>query len=233
MGINYKTKKEIILETACNDPFLKIDDISKIAKTTSPYVRTILSEANLSLMELRKNYVKKIEAAKYKNTDKLILNYLENSSYQSKRDIKIIDKLIINSPVDIQDIIPGKKNDFIYQSYKLDYERQGWSLCTVFLEKNFFALDDRGFSYKDLTVSLEEHLNKEALSFSDMDINVDISVGQINEILDISNLCPILRIKQTIKYESEILLLILLYFDTRKIVFSIKHNGEIIIRKKA
>lgn len=56
-----ETKKEFIIRVAKNDPFLKIEEIADQAKTTQRYVRTILSEANLSLMNLREEYARKME----------------------------------------------------------------------------------------------------------------------------------------------------------------------------
>ncbi len=60
-SISSETKKEYIVRLAKEDPFLKIEEISKLAKTTPRYVRTILSEANLSLMNLREEYARKME----------------------------------------------------------------------------------------------------------------------------------------------------------------------------
>lgn len=56
-----ETKKEIILALARRDPFLKIEEIARQAGTTPRYVRTILSEARLSLMELRKEYARTMQ----------------------------------------------------------------------------------------------------------------------------------------------------------------------------
>lgn len=56
-----ETKKDLILALARRDPFLKIDEIAREASTTARYVRTILSEAKLSLMELRKQYARTMQ----------------------------------------------------------------------------------------------------------------------------------------------------------------------------
>lgn len=56
-----ETKKDIILGLARRDPFLTIEEIAKQADTTPRYVRTILSEARLSLMELRKEYARTMQ----------------------------------------------------------------------------------------------------------------------------------------------------------------------------
>lgn len=61
MAVGELTKKEQIINFAQNDPFLKISDIAKYVQTTPRYVRTILSEANISLMELREKYARSME----------------------------------------------------------------------------------------------------------------------------------------------------------------------------
>lgn len=55
------TKKEHILQVAQRDPFLSVEEIASTCETTPRYVRTILSEARLSLMNLRRHYARKME----------------------------------------------------------------------------------------------------------------------------------------------------------------------------
>ncbi len=56
-----ETIKAKVLQTARRDPFLSIDEIAAIVRTTPRYVRTILSESQVSLMQLRKSYAKTME----------------------------------------------------------------------------------------------------------------------------------------------------------------------------
>lgn len=60
-GTGLETKKEYIIRLAKEDPFLKIEEIAEKAATTARYVRVLLSEANLSLMNLREEYARKME----------------------------------------------------------------------------------------------------------------------------------------------------------------------------
>lgn len=55
------TKKQHILALAQKDPFLRVEEIAAKVKTTPRYVRTILSEARVSLMQLRRNYARTME----------------------------------------------------------------------------------------------------------------------------------------------------------------------------
>lgn len=56
-----QTKKDNIIKLATNEPFLSISDIAEMADTTQRYVRTILSEADISLMKLRKENYERLE----------------------------------------------------------------------------------------------------------------------------------------------------------------------------
>ncbi|MFW5981425.1 MAG: hypothetical protein ACOCRU_02485 [bacterium] len=231
MGVNYKTKKEIILETAYNDPFLKIEDISRIANTTSSYVRTILSDANLSLMELRKNYVRKIEENKFNIEDRILLNYLERFFLNFTSEIENIGQVVINNPNDIKSIFDNIKENFNYQSYKFLLEKNIAGIASVFWNKNFFKIE-QGLNYKEFIFLLNQELNFAKLKISTLDVDIDISTGRVNEFLNSSSLFPVLKIKQLLKYDGEIIALLLLYFDTRSIGFSINYNGDFKIRIK-
>ena len=53
--------KSRVIALAQTDPFLTVKDLAREAGTTTRYVRTILSEADLSLHELRKAYARRLE----------------------------------------------------------------------------------------------------------------------------------------------------------------------------
>lgn len=56
-----ETIKAQVLRVARQDPFLSIEEIANQVNTTARYVRTILSESQVSLMQLRKSYAKRLE----------------------------------------------------------------------------------------------------------------------------------------------------------------------------
>src|SRR5690554_2072979 len=53
--------KERIISVTRGDPFLTVEQIAKKSKTTPQYVRTTLSEARLSLANLRRDYARQME----------------------------------------------------------------------------------------------------------------------------------------------------------------------------
>lgn len=56
------TKKEQIVKLAKEEPFLSIEDIAAVAETTERYARTVLSEAKISLLQIRKEAYEDLEA---------------------------------------------------------------------------------------------------------------------------------------------------------------------------
>lgn len=53
--------KEQVIALARKDPFLTVEELANHVGTTTPYVRTILSEADLSLNQMRKEYARQLE----------------------------------------------------------------------------------------------------------------------------------------------------------------------------
>lgn len=58
----FSTKKEIIIKTAREEPFLTIEEIADRAHASPSYVKSALSEAGISLHELRRNLYEDLKA---------------------------------------------------------------------------------------------------------------------------------------------------------------------------
>ena len=56
-----KSTKEKVIHLAQTDPFLTVEQLAQRSETTPRYVRTILSEARISLAQLRKEYARSME----------------------------------------------------------------------------------------------------------------------------------------------------------------------------
>src|SRR5690554_4953319 len=61
-GSQIETKKHRVLQVAQSDPFLTVAEIASAVSTTPKYVRTILSEAGISLAKLRKAYAQHVRS---------------------------------------------------------------------------------------------------------------------------------------------------------------------------
>lgn len=60
-GRHRERKKYEVIRLAQADPFMSVDEIAAQVHTTARYVRTILSEAGLSLLALRRRYARQME----------------------------------------------------------------------------------------------------------------------------------------------------------------------------
>lgn len=230
-NLNYKTKKEIIIENAYRDPFLKIEDLAVMADTTSKYVRSILSEANVSLMELRKDYARRIEEKKYSLSDRIILYYLSRTPLFGQKNFLKAETLFLNNPLDVNNIAPQIQRNFFYQSYYLTVKKSNWGLVSVFLDKGCFP-EQEYLSFEGLLEMLNEIMDRKELEISNLDITVDLATEQISSQLGIESFSPLLRVKQNLLLKDKTVVLILLYFDARKISFSLSHNGGITIKRR-
>jgi len=127
MAIDELTKKEQIINFAQSDPFLKISDIAKHVGTTPRYVRTILSEADISLMNLRKKYAKNMEerlkSPKYQDLQaKVSLKQEYEQKELETGEIKIKEIGESSEFVDIKKIQDDDVLMKIYQVQTLDGE---------------------------------------------------------------------------------------------------------------
>jgi len=72
-----QTIKARVIQAVHNDPFLSVEEIAAHVGTTPRYVRTILSEANLSLMQLRKQYAKHMEDQLYRRRRQIPVQHID------------------------------------------------------------------------------------------------------------------------------------------------------------
>lgn len=61
-----------VIALAKGDPYLTVKDLAREAGTTTRYVRTILSEANLSLHEMRRLYARRLEGDRTRSSQELL-----------------------------------------------------------------------------------------------------------------------------------------------------------------
>lgn len=146
MAIDELTKKEQIINFAQSDPFLKISDIAKNVQTTPRYVRTILSEANISLMKLREKYARNMEKRLENNEQQdlqakvsLREEYSYNNLYTGKVNIELVSE---NKYPDIQRI---RNDDELVRIYQVQY------------------VDDNPYCVHELITYMDSNFNEERL----------------------------------------------------------------------
>ncbi|WP_027339341.1 hypothetical protein [Halonatronum saccharophilum] len=155
------TKKERVVYLAKKDPFLKVDRIAQLAETTAHYVRTVLSEANLSLTKLRREYAKSNGNRSRQN--ELLLDLFKAEDSGGLKGI-VQDSLILNDYSKYQDIVK-KKKDSLEKSVLFKEDGLPIMLNTIFLLSKYGVKDFHRFRERrdvkisDLKIRIEEAKN--------------------------------------------------------------------------
>ena len=147
MAIGELTKKEQIINFAQSDPFLKISDIAEHVQTTPRYVRTILSEANISLMKLREKYARNMEKR---------LKSDEHSELQAKVSLRE-EYSFNNLDVGKIEIELADENHFP----NIESLRENDELIKIYQVQ---SVDDKPYCVHELITYMEKDLNKERLA---------------------------------------------------------------------
>jgi hypothetical protein len=232
MNNRWRTKKEVILEYAQSDPFLKIDDIAKYADTTPRYVRTILSEANISLMNLRKEYARRMEKRNINIDNKLFISQLLNSYLYTRGREFILDEFIFNNPNDIKLLSGNINKEYYYQSHLYFFQEKPQCLIISFIDKNFLKFENEIFSLNELHIILYNKLKEEKVKCSRIELEVEYSNNQIAKTLDIPPFSPLFRVEQSIEIDSKRQCLFIIYFNPREISMSFSSKDGVIIERK-
>src|SRR6056297_3130152 len=228
-----KKKKEIIIENARRDPFLKIDNLAEKAGTTPRYVKTILSEANVSLMKLRKKYARSMENRVVNIKERLLLNYAFNVPFGNNIHIELQKDLIFNNPEDFT-ILNGKiDNKYLYYSYLHKLNRDIWSIDTIMLAKKFFEFKKSNSSIKEILEEVSVFLKDNYINISDINFKIELSGKEISELFKVSVLTPMFRVEKMVECNSEVIILMLSYFNPSKINLSFSINKGLIIGRKS
>lgn len=231
--LEWKTKKEKILENARKDPFLKIEDLAKLANTTPRYVRTILSEANLSLMQLRREYARKMENRDGNLCDHLLFNYLISVPFASENQVLAKEEMIFNSPDDFNALSGDINRDYVCQSYLHLIKGTPWCISTALVKKKEIDLGDNRLIASELFSRLCKTIKDLEIKVSSIDLEIKQATNQIASLLKISPLAPIFRVRQSIESNSQTIALMLLYFNYKQVTLSFSHNKGLIINRKS
>lgn len=145
MKMEELTKKEQIINFARHDPFLKISDIAENVETTPRYVRTILSEANISLMELREKYARNMEqrlAGKESNLQKATVRLLKEDGEVQVSEV-ILQRI---SGFECQDLIKTHPEE---ELFKITQKK---------------LIDGRPYSLQEVITYLSTDINQDRIS---------------------------------------------------------------------
>ena len=228
-----KTKKEIIIENARRDPFLKIDNIAERAATTPRYVKTILSQANVSLMKLRKKNARSMENRKMNIKDRLLMTYAYNVPFGNNSHIERHEDLIFNNPEDFNRLNRKINDNYLNYSYLHKLNRDNWSIDTIMLASKFFDFDDSNLTIHDIIEGVSSYLKGKYFSISDINLKIELAAKQLSDLFNIPLLAPLFRVEQTIEYKSEVIILMLSYFNPARINLSLSIKKGLVIDRKS
>ncbi|SDC88253.1 hypothetical protein SAMN04488698_1385 [Candidatus Frackibacter sp. WG12] len=102
-------KKEKVVYWAKSDPFLKVEELAEKVETTPHYVRTVLSEAKLSLTKLRKKYARKMEKLSNLSSNQFLIDIINILDLEVLSTEKL-DRVILNDYQSYQQLV--KDNNF-------------------------------------------------------------------------------------------------------------------------
>jgi len=230
----WKTKKEQILEDVRKDPFQKIDHVAKRANTTPRYVRTILSEANLSLMNLRREYARKMEKNQQSGIDNIILSYLFNSPYMENLNNDFYKNIIFNNPDDFNGLEENIKSNYFSLSLIHNLKNSPLAVSTVLISRTLKKNKNFAEEIEEIIKFIQNTAAKNRYRLSSITFDVELASAQTAELLQFSPLDPVIRARQfitdTVNGENKILLLN--YFNADKISISITSGKGFLINKK-
>lgn len=148
MPVEELTKKEQIINFAQNDPFLKISDIAEYVQTTPRYVRTILSEANISLMKLREKYARSMEKR---------LQVQDEPDPQNSIRLRSLDGTLKAGEMTVEALLDEEYEDL----QKINRDEKLWRISQLYFS------DGRPFSVKELVTYFPGDLDCEKMESLD------------------------------------------------------------------
>ncbi|OCL27556.1 hypothetical protein U472_03080 [Orenia metallireducens] len=202
------TKKEKVIYLAQKDPFLKVERISQLAETTPHYVRTVLSEANLSLTKLRKQYAQKLKDKRRAN--KFLLDILSTDKFD-KLDLTKKEGVVLNKAEYYSDLIK-EGNNFL--------ER------TVLFKEGGFPIMVNTTFISDGLQKFDELNDRKDLFISENKVRVEMSNDIVARLLEINTGVPVLILEKEIYISQKLKGVDLLYLIPERVELLLKENNH-------
>ncbi|MBM7624615.1 hypothetical protein [Sporohalobacter salinus] len=186
-------KKEKVVYLAKHDPFLKVEELAEKVGTTPHYVRTVLSEAALSLTKLREDYARKMERLSNSSSDRLLVDVLNTSNLEMMWS-KELDRAIMNNCNNYQELVD---NDNFQQKSLVLFNQHD-----PILVNTTFWLSAEGKVIQDINQILE--LNSDNIEFTSLMLEITEANYYLAEVLEIDLKDQIFKISRKIISDDEI-----------------------------
>ncbi|SJZ95495.1 GntR family transcriptional regulator [Selenihalanaerobacter shriftii] len=226
MSLEELTKKEQIINFARNDPFLKISDIAEHVQTTPRYVRTILSEANISLMKLREKYARNMEErlqVKESNSQKAEIRLINQKGEVTTSNIKL-DKISDKEFRELRKTNPEQELYKISQKRMIDKDIFGRQEIITYLDS---GINKERIQNLDSLYELFGSKNINKLNFKNNIMEVEIANKFLAKLLGINKSKPIIKSQRLILVSKMPIAIENCFFDAEQIQLIVP--GEFVI----
>jgi len=222
------TKKEHILSLAQRDPFLRVEEIAAKAETTPRYVRTILSEARISLMQLRRDYARTMER-------RLGINVTVDRAGQGLSDALSlagnevgVNKVRVVQVVDarLAQILGAPKEESLLKVSRVRLvNKRPFYVSEVITHKHLVVEEDLATSEKPLRQLLGLEIPGET-GFVDRSLEVEPADAYIAACLGLSAGHPVIKSGNVIVTRDERVGIEFNYFDAHRVRFVLAGQSE-------
>lgn len=204
VGTEGLNKKEKVIYLAKNDPFLKVEELAEQVGTTSHYVRTVLSEAKLSLTKLRKRYARKMEQLSNLSTGQFLIDMV-NVSEPNEVFTEQLNKIILNNYKKYQQLI--KSDNFQKRVLRVSDQAEPILINNTLLIPSEEKIDSKGEINNLLNVKSAD------IEFGDSILEIETANYELAENLQINSGQPILEISRKILIKNQVKGLDILYIS--------------------
>ncbi|MGM0472227.1 MAG: hypothetical protein ACQEQI_08105 [Bacillota bacterium] len=210
-------KKEKVVCLAKYDPFLKVEELATKVGTTPHYVRTVLSEAELSLTKLRREYAKKMEELSTSAINRLLVDVF-NLSQLDEINQERLDRIILNDYQIYHQLI--RERVYSQASSIIFTQQQPLVVNTL------FWLDEEDVNNIEQTISEVLEDDSVKVKFSDLQLEIEETNYDLSEALEVSLNEPLFKFSRRIIVDDQLKGLDIFYLrsDDCQVSFSGKQS---------
>lgn len=205
------TKKERVAYIAKKDPFLKVERIAQLAETTPHYVRTVLSEANLSLTRLRKEYAQGTKGDVGQNM--LFLDVLDAQDL-GDLNLVLLNKIVLNNINEYQEVV-AEEQYILERSILFEEKESPLMINTTFI-----------VGCSDLK-DIHQIKGRKNVVVSEPRIKIESANSQIAEVLNLEETKCILALEKKLFINEELKGLDLIYFSPKETALEIEQSNKL------
>ncbi len=193
--------KAKVIALAEADPFLTIEELSEQAGTTTRYVRTILSEAGLSLNRLRRQYARRLE--------RRLGEHIPSSSTTTRAPAKLGVVEVSGAEVHSSLVSWGARDKL----FRISAVESGAGLSSYVQ-----LITSHCITMRSGYISLRELLPLGPVAVGEQKVEIFAADGPINSLLELDGAAQLLRVSSVLTAQGEIMALERRWFGLEGVV---------------